>query len=132
MSNPESFNQEIFNRVVIHLRKQGERSRGSVSGKCVYHAPDGKKCAVGVLINEAYWSPQIEGVGVHIYRVKNAVAKSLGTYAAALPIPMLRYLQGVHDHTPVGEWESEFREAAILYSLTLPLGTGEEEGGPTG
>lgn len=36
--------QEVFDKVVAHLRAQGRKAVNE-RGDCVYHAPDGTKCA---------------------------------------------------------------------------------------
>ena len=56
-------NQEIFNRVVIHLRKQGRKSHSSNRlrrDECKYRAPDGLCCAVGCLIDDEHYRPEME------------------------------------------------------------------------
>ena len=58
--------QEIFNKVITHLRQQGRPARvkrGDVE-TCMYAAPNGAACAVGCLINPKAYHPDIEGVGM--------------------------------------------------------------------
>ena len=45
--------QEIFDKVVAHLAKQGQRAIVT-GGSCMYLAPNGDMCAVGCLIGDAY------------------------------------------------------------------------------
>lgn len=62
--------QEIFNKVITHLRQQGRPSRvkkgdsASATELCMYAAPNGDACAVGCLINPKAYHPDIEGVGM--------------------------------------------------------------------
>lgn len=64
-------NQQIFNRVINHLRKQGKPSMGwqfatpiGVSNLdpmiCLYRNPNGLKCAIGCLIEDREYSPLFE------------------------------------------------------------------------
>ena len=59
--------QEIFNKVITHLRQQGRPAMGdrrNGENYCLYAAPNGDACAVGCLINPNAYHPDIEGVGV--------------------------------------------------------------------
>lgn len=49
-------NQEIFDKVLNHLRQQGKQCKGAVD--CLYRGPDGMKCAVGCLIDDEHFNPQ--------------------------------------------------------------------------
>jgi hypothetical protein len=53
--------QEIFDTVVRHLKKQGRLAKEVLSGDCFYRAPNGDKCAVGCLISDDEYSPEMEG-----------------------------------------------------------------------
>ena len=52
--------QEVFDIVVNHLFTQGRPSYGGVQN-CMYRAPDGLRCAVGVLIPDNLYDPEFEG-----------------------------------------------------------------------
>ena len=51
--------QEVFDKVVRHLLKQGERAI-SDNGRCAYNDSHGRKCAVGCLITDEAYNPDIE------------------------------------------------------------------------
>lgn len=51
--------QEIFNKVVAHLLKQGRPAREE--NRCRYRTTDGLSCAVGCLIPDELYSPSFEG-----------------------------------------------------------------------
>lgn len=62
----EMTEQEIFDAVCAHLARQ-QRPAVDVVGAdrmCVYHASDGCKCAVGCLIPDALYVPEIEGLSL--------------------------------------------------------------------
>lgn len=87
--------QEIFDKVATHLFTQGRRAKNT-EGKCVYRAPDGAKCAVGILIPDADYTENIE-----IAAASDAIAilaKHSPACAALLPhSDLLEKLQTVHD-----------------------------------
>lgn len=51
--------QEVFDIVVNHLFTQGRPAYDGVQG-CMYRAPDGLRCAVGVLIPDDLYDPEFE------------------------------------------------------------------------
>ncbi|MFN9029662.1 MAG: hypothetical protein ACK54C_01980 [Betaproteobacteria bacterium] len=51
--------QDVFDTVLNHLRKQGPATDDR--GECVYRTAEGKRCAVGVLIPDDMYDPDIEG-----------------------------------------------------------------------
>lgn len=53
--------QEIFDTVARHLIAQGKQAVDE-SGYCKYRAPDGRRCAAGVLITDEEYVPNMEGV----------------------------------------------------------------------
>lgn len=60
-------NQELFDRACAGVIKQGTPSfRDNGSGGCAYRGPGGTKCAAGQLIEDADYSPSMEGIAVPI------------------------------------------------------------------
>lgn len=109
-------NQEIFDKVVAHLRQQKVRS---VEGNaCMYRGPEGLKCAVGCLINDDAYSHDLEG------KVAGAIEVRCALLASGVPaddgdtIDMLRRLQNVHDDMPCDRWEEYFKYFALHHNLT--------------
>ena len=59
--------QETFDTVTAALIKQGEPSIGlNAAGKytCLYRGPHGRRCAVGHLLDDSIYQPNLEGCGV--------------------------------------------------------------------
>lgn len=89
--------QEIFDTVARHLHKQGKRagkydndSRDEADFRCLYRGPEGTKCAVGCLIPDELYDPNIEGLSVS--DIKDVLLKAgIGAFA------LLGQLQNVHD-----------------------------------
>ena len=103
-------NQEAFTTVVLHLRKQGRPAR--IGSDCRYRAPDGCKCAIGVLIPDDQYSPKLEGSNVlaliHLPALQDLNPK------------MLYDLQNTHDLYDPKEWEKRFEYHAEKYNLEVP------------
>jgi len=64
--------QEIYDTVAKHLFAQGMRSQGAHPDKdsmvCLYRGPNGTKCAVGVLIPDEFYDPEMESNAlVHLF-----------------------------------------------------------------
>jgi hypothetical protein len=65
--------QQIFDKVLTHLRKQQYQSIGTFTDphgnkqkSCMYWDKEtGRKCAVGCLIDENLYDPRIEGVAIN-------------------------------------------------------------------
>ena len=101
--------QEIFDTVARHLFAQGTQAYDADVARCQYRGPDGTKCAVGCLIPDEAYDPEMEG-----WSVENVVA-SFGSNADAptLIFPawlednvgLLACLQEVHDLKR--SWDSE-------------------------
>lgn len=55
--------QDIFDRVVSHLAKQGRPAYHSQGG-CLYRTPEGLSCAIGCLIPDSVYKFSMEGMSV--------------------------------------------------------------------
>lgn len=114
-------NQEAFNIIVRHMRQQGKRSMSSdIPGMCAYRGKDGTKCAVGALIPDEEYHPDMEGESVEwigqAYQLKSLQTLNIG---------MLRVAQRAHDNmdplafTPE-DVDARFASIAKHYGLTMP------------
>lgn len=107
--------QEIFDKVVSHLREQGGPAKDE-DGKCWFRTPNGKKCAVGCLIPDEAYKTIMEAYGS---------ARSLLLYydewwteGWKQNLDLLSNLQGVHDNPlTANNWESEFQRVAKIYKI---------------
>jgi hypothetical protein len=106
-------NQEAFNIMVQHLRKQGQRAiLKDDPTSCAYRGADGLKCAIGALISDSEYKEEFEGKPV----------SSLSDYGLFkdLDVGLLADMQNIHDFSLVEYWESRFKDIAEEYDLTLP------------
>ena len=102
--------QRVYNTVRDHMIKQSARSLlpGS-DGTCAYRGADGLMCAVGVLIKDEHYSPNMEGKDA--YTVAHALELS-GIRASTDMLDMLQSLQYVHDDMDVDTWPNELAYVA--------------------
>ncbi len=103
-------NQLLFDRVTNHLLTQRQCSEGD--GSCLYRGPNGLKCAVGVLIEDEYYDPEMETNSPKNDLVRKALEKSLGEKMTLDNISLLTNLQDIHDNVDPGEWDIELRNYA--------------------
>jgi hypothetical protein len=91
--------QEIFNKVAVHLIKQGIASHDQVSG-CLYRGPNGTKCAVGAIMPDSVYRKGMEtsGIGALIqnFKLPNWIIDNEN---------LLSELQMVHDNRAATDYE---------------------------
>lgn len=115
-------NQEVFDKVVTHLRTQNRPSFEDHEG-CMYRGPGGTMCAVGCLIPDNVYDAAMEREGVQA-KVVSQVLKTLGFTGPQ--INLLGVLQKEHDAWATkgdGTWgadqEEAFANVAKNYELTM-------------
>lgn len=125
--------QEIFDTVVTNLLKQGKRSFGpykpnayryaecNLISVCLYRSPDGSKCAVGWLIPDELYVPQLENMMVPTNGEENDVSHVLTKAGISKDDFYFLYrLQRVHDSCDVENWDVGFSKIAQEYGLAMP------------
>lgn len=120
--------QQIFDRVALHLLRQNERSSADwyEHPRCMYRGPNGLKCAVGFLIADEAYQPELEGRSVNNMAVLAALEDSGVPVMTMQQLGhMLLQLQGVHDGCPLPTWRKKLEEIAKKYDLTMPALAGE-------
>lgn len=103
-------NQESFTTVVLHLRKQGRRAHDHHN--CRYRAPDGCKCAIGALIPDDQYTPELEGRNV-LALINLPALQGLNPF-------LLYNLQNLHDVYDPKAWEKRFEDLAEKFKLEVP------------
>ena len=108
--------QVAFNTVVTHMLKQDEPAMDDEGDSCVYWNKDtGLKCAIGCLIREEDYTPEMEEKGVEGLIQFDL----LPDYLLDIDTKLLGSLQGVHDDCH-GSWLEELTNLAIKYNLSMP------------
>jgi hypothetical protein len=134
--------QRIFNKVAKHLLKQGVKCQTN-RGTCRYRGSEGKTCAIGCLIPDSLYDPQIENMGIHVAfnyaapyegliaplvkpragtrkRVLMDILAGATGASTAEHYYFLRQLQSVHDGYEPDEWRGELKDLADKYDLKGP------------
>ena len=106
-------NQEAFETMVRHLRRQGCQSVSEDGIRCLYRGPNGRMCAVGALISDGEYQGRWDAKGM---RVEHLDLPWLGD----LDMRLLEFMQFTHDHVTPSRWEKRFMEVAGIFNLTLP------------
>lgn len=118
--------REIFTTVRDHLLKQGRRSEivnpETGGAECRYRAPDGLKCALGCLIPDELYTPEIEGVSMPL-RTSELVSSGRQKLYEILGSPgddemcLMRDLQAIHDTRLPDLWQSCLARVARDYQF---------------
>ena len=88
--------QEVFNHVIKHLVTQGERCCGFIYDThdeiCLYRSPEGMSCAIGCLMSDEEYHPDMENAEVFSIIENYDQIKWMDDYRV-----LLRDLQDLHD-----------------------------------
>lgn len=104
--------QEIFDKVAAHLLQQNRRAEGNGGGFCAYRGDHGLKCAIGCLIPDERYLPEMEGRGAsQIFYDFPYLAKAMGVDYKR-DGALLRELQRIHDWQPVRFWRDRLNAVA--------------------
>jgi len=125
--------QEIYNRVAKHLLAQGGRSQSRDDDGdlvCAYRGANHTSCAVGCLIPDEVYTPDIEGGSVTAIAVLEVLVKADVLAAGVLSLPryngggsregisrddaplevtLLDLLQRMHDNDEAVHWREELQ-----------------------
>ncbi len=123
-------NQEVFDKVLAHLRQQG-RASFIVTGTlgtfgditCMYRSDSGDMCAVGCLIPDELYSLSMEESTIDDVLAKSPTLQQLFD---GVDFELLSDLQFAHDmlmpkegydDSEISMWEYEMAEIATKYGL---------------
>lgn len=94
--------QSVFNQVVNHLHKQGKQAYSDVYDSCLYLTEDGKRCAVGCLLeipeNQQKEAIHFDNAGLEKLKetYPNWLPKNID-FNNRIMNSMLQMMQDVHD-----------------------------------
>lgn len=120
--------QEVFTKVVEHLRKQGCKSREDVSQDpsyngecqylCLYRGPNNTMCAAGCLIEDDEYQSWMERNGIqNLLENVDCLASLIERIKPHLHL--VAVLQDTHDCFAVEDWERQFQYIAKNKGLQL-------------
>ena len=117
--------QQVFDQVVAHLRKQGERSYAPLKGnelarRCAYRGEGGLKCAAGCFIADDEYDPEMENIQ---WRSLADGVLTPGDHRL-IKVPrahddLIRSLQVIHDHSKPEDWENRLAMLALKEGLYI-------------
>jgi hypothetical protein len=113
--------QEVFDQVATHLLTQGKQALDG--DRCLYRAPDGTKCAIGCLISDEEYKPEIEGHSIR------DLADLFLLHANLQVFDLLKALQRIHDMLAPKDWEFKLKEVATHWNLEFQPPTQKFGGG---
>lgn len=111
--------QDVFDIVAVALLRQNARATAD-GVKCMYRAPDGKRCAIGWLMPDEVYAKRLEFFGVRDIAARlSTESGDTGRFARFVYVhmPLLRDLQGMHDANVPAEWPHMLREIARVFGL---------------
>ena len=94
---------DVFKKVSEHLLDQNDRALSVAGLYCVYRSNSGLKCAVGCLIEDQFYSKELEGLDVRTDVIEN-VLKLSGVPITEEVLKLLEELQKVHDYVKPEGW----------------------------
>lgn len=115
-------NQEIYDKVRAHLLKQ--RVKAENNNGCLYRGPNHTKCAVGCLIADEDYSPDMEGPTLGTINSNDPSAKKVwialrNQEISSRSYDLLRNLQSIHDGTEPEYWERDLNVVAKHFRLKV-------------
>jgi hypothetical protein len=114
-----TINETLFKISADHLLKQNERSAdvGSTDKTvCFYRGRNGLKCAIGVLVNDENYSPELEGYGIAFGGIIDPICATHGIdNREDIDLRMLFSLQNIHDNYEPREWRELLLAAAARF-----------------
>ena len=112
--------QEVFDKIVNHMLTQNAKAL-DVKGICMYRGEEGRMCAVGCLITDEAYSPDIEKNAADTEEVLQALRNSGIDIAPWSPSNadsrFLNEIQQIHDYIDVDVWEKALIRFAEKNSL---------------
>lgn len=113
-------NQEVFNKVVDHLRKQNAKSIGrnpirfhSDEEYCLYRGTNGLKCAAGCLIPDCIYEESFETGKFSAVMSRSSELNVMYQHNYHL----ILMLQNIHDICEIKDWEVMFEITARKFNL---------------
>lgn len=116
MTTIDMTEQEAFTAALQHLRRQGCQAKSDALN-CAYRTPEGHKCAVGALIPDELYMPEMEGKPAD-----DALIASLFSNLDAEFLDDLQFF--LHDDLGAGNFlenlEEDARSFAFEHNLEIP------------
>jgi hypothetical protein len=111
--------QQVFDSVVYPLIAQNARATGDDGVRCMYRAPDGRRCAIGWVMPDDVYHKTLEFMGIRHIAPQLLNTNYGDAYARFLyrHMDLLRALQDMHDARYPEEWPRCLRAIAKQHGL---------------
>ena len=110
-------NQEAFDKITKHLLTQ-KRKSVDFEGSCQYRGPAGLQCAIGCLISDEDYRPDMESYSVGKLFWSDAFTNLPSILNLSdVDHSLLGKLQQIHDSADVADWSRHLVKIAKLYNL---------------
>jgi hypothetical protein len=111
---------ELFDKIKSHLLTQKIKSVDS-AGICKYRDDFGNKCALGCLLTDDMYSPNLEGISLaHSPELRSILEPLIGVEGSEEfnnNLKMLTSLQIIHDEVGIDHWIEHINEVKRLYII---------------
>lgn len=123
--------QVLFDDIVNHLRSQKCKAYNGIN--CAYRGEDNKRCAIGGILPDELYFPELEGSGVHTFWTQDLwhsnwdkaqkignfwdKVQKIGNFIGKSNSQLAHELQCVHDKSPIDMWETKFEKLAEFNNL---------------
>jgi len=112
-------NQEIFDKVAVHLLTQNARSERG--GECKYRGHNGMMCAAGCLIPDDQYHTDMEGTAWgYLYGCGGEVLEASCFYedCESTADNLILEFQNIHDNASVLSWKFKLEKLAKKFKLS--------------
>lgn len=109
--------QQVFDKVSTHLLTQNAKSREC--GACKYRDVDGRKCAIGCLIDDKIYTRTMEKYNISGLWDQNILHCDRNNSDTMLYL--LEHLQMCHDSYPVVNWKRQLKTIADSFGLVFDV-----------
>lgn len=113
--------QEIFDKVVVHLATQGKRAMHG--DDCQYRTPDGLKCAVGCVLPDDLYNPEMDSPNGSLSGISEVAKRypEVKAYFGKDNITFLSKLQMIHDYRRKNSLFESLKNLAEDYDLDTTI-----------
>jgi len=115
--------QVIYDKVCAHLAQQKTKSKVDGADVCCYRTPDGKRCAIGCLIPDEMYRPEMEidihgKPGASVFRLMD-VSADFRALIGIENLMLCTHLQRAHDFSnSPRRLKRRLLELAEIFGLT--------------
>src|ERR1700739_42157 len=112
--------QQVFDKVAVHLLTQNEQSMNPSGAFCKYRGANGLSCAVGCLVDDKHYDPQMEDKSPDCIEVMKVLRHTVDIDNHGIS-SLLNELQLLHDGHEPKEWFWGLASLAKEFGLSTTI-----------